>query len=86
MGPFTKNLSKQTFICLAVLTKPPLFPRTVCAAGILIWRVLFVTSVIDTRGVDLLSFNLSLNGQEIISLEQVGQWRGRVYAELGKKI
>lgn len=39
----------------------------------------------DTRGVDLLSFNLSLNGQQIISLEQVEQWRGGACAELGKK-
>lgn len=59
-------------------------PSSVCTAGILIWRVLFVTSVRDTRGADLLSFNLSLNGQQIISLEQVGQWRGGAYAELGK--
>lgn len=35
---------------------------------------------------DLLSFILSLNGQQIISLEQVGQWRGGACAELGREI
>lgn len=60
---------------LIVLKKPPLFSLSVHAAAILIWRVLFVTSLTDTRDIYLLSFNLSLNGQQIISLEQVGEGR-----------
>ncbi|KAF2973943.1 hypothetical protein EK904_001802 [Melospiza melodia maxima] len=80
-----KLLKALSFLSLCINSFSP-NSSLVCAAGILIWRVLFVTSVRDTRGVDLLSFNLSLNEQQIISLEQVGQWRGGACSGLGKKI